>query len=181
MSRQVLTKGEELLRGDCLMSKDREWKMVFQVNQSDFKTFYCLKWILIIQHRREQVLWHSVNSQISIFCPQTDGNFVVYGPSGPAWHSDTATTDATRLCMQGDCNLVMYTTDDKPRWQTNSAKGGCNTCSLSLTDEGKLVLEKDGQMIWNSDQNNGMKWCIWNSIWDIISCRPEFPVNLLTL
>lgn len=91
------------------------------------------------------------------FCPQNDGNFVVYGWE-PKWTSDTDGSDATRLCMQGDCNLVMYNKDNKPRWHTNTAKGSCNTCYLFLTDEGKLSLEKDGQQIWNSGLNHGMKW-----------------------
>lgn len=73
------------------------------------------------------------------------------------WASDTWGLDATRLCMQGDCNLVMYNDEEKPRWHTNTAKGGCNTCVLSLTDEGKLILEKDGKQIWDSDRDHGMK------------------------
>ncbi len=36
---------------------------------------------------------------------QEDGNFVIYGWK-PMWNSDTAGTDAVRLCMQADCNLV---------------------------------------------------------------------------
>lgn len=59
--------------------------------------------------------------------------------------------------MQGDCNLVMYNDKDEPRWHTNSAKGKCNTCDLSLNDDGRLLLTKDGDVIWNSDLNHGMK------------------------
>ncbi|XP_056868836.1 B-type lectin plumieribetin-like [Takifugu flavidus] len=87
---------------------------------------------------------------------QHDANFVIYGWK-PVWASDTYGMDQTRLCMQEDCNLVMYNDEDKPRWHTNTAKGSCNTCVLSLTDEGKLVLEKDGQEIWNSGRDHGMK------------------------
>ncbi|TWW70801.1 hypothetical protein D4764_17G0002840 [Takifugu flavidus] len=97
----------------------------------------------------------SKNSQwIALF--QHDGNFVVYRTE-PVWASDTSGMDPTRLCMQGDCNLVMYNDEDKARWHTNTSKGSCNTCVLSLTNEGKLVLEKDGQEIWNSDRDHGMK------------------------
>ncbi|PWO11470.1 transposase protein, partial [Pyrenophora tritici-repentis] len=95
------------------------------------------------------------NSQwIALF--QQDGNFVVYRTE-PVWASNTHGMDQTRLCMQGDCNLVMYNDEHHPRWQTNTAKGGCNTCVLSLTDEGNLVLEKDGHEIWDSDYDHGMK------------------------
>jgi cell wall-associated NlpC family hydrolase len=38
---------------------------------------------------------------------QGDGNFVVYGPSGPVWSSNTRGSNA-RLVMQSDGNLVMY-------------------------------------------------------------------------
>ncbi|XP_056868523.1 B-type lectin plumieribetin-like isoform X3 [Takifugu flavidus] len=75
----------------------------------------------------------------------------------PVWASDTHGMDPTRLCMQEDCNLVMYNDEEKPRWHTNTSKGGRNTCVLSLTDEGKLVLKKDGQQLWNSDRDHGMK------------------------
>uniref|UniRef100_A0A3B5K1C1 Bulb-type lectin domain-containing protein n=2 Tax=Takifugu rubripes TaxID=31033 RepID=A0A3B5K1C1_TAKRU len=97
----------------------------------------------------------SKNSQwIALF--QQDGNFVVYRTE-PVWASDTFGMDPTRLCMQEDCNLVMYNDEDKPRWHTNTSKGGRNTCVLSLTDEGKLVLKKDCQQLWNSDRDHGMK------------------------
>lgn len=93
---------------------------------------------------------------MTFFCLQHDGNFVVYRTE-PVWASNTYGTDATRLCMQGDCNLVMYNDQDQPRWHTNTAKNNCVTCDLSLNDDGTLVLKKDGAMIWNSDINQGMK------------------------
>lgn len=93
------------------------------------------------------------------FCLQEDVNFVLYNTetSEPVWASDTWKSDAVRLCMQEDCNLVMYNEDGEPRWHTNTAKPSCNTCTLSLTDEGKLVLDRDGGEIWNSDISHGMK------------------------
>ncbi|CAG10253.1 unnamed protein product [Tetraodon nigroviridis] len=116
MSINVLDKGTEWKKGDFVLSKNGEWKAVFQ----------------------------------------EDGNFVVYGWQ-PVWASDTGGLDPTRLCMQADCNLVMYNPEEKPRWHTNTAKGSCDTCTLYLTDQGKLVLKKNGNEIWNSDHNHGMK------------------------
>ncbi|XP_037549717.1 mannose-specific lectin-like [Nematolebias whitei] len=87
---------------------------------------------------------------------QDDGNFVIYGWK-PVWSADTNTTDAVRLCMQDDCNLVMYNQEDRPRWQTNTHKDRCTTCNLQLTDDGKLLIFNHGQQVWSSDSSKGMK------------------------
>ncbi|KAM9333254.1 B-type lectin plumieribetin-like [Pholidichthys leucotaenia] len=110
MSRNYLSKNDELRRGDYLMSNNGQYKAVFQ----------------------------------------DDGNFVLYTWK-PVWASDTAGSDAIRLCMQADCNLVMYTKDDEPKWHTNSASNaGCNMCRLHLTDDGKLVVSRECDDIWFS-------------------------------
>ncbi|XP_073344693.1 B-type lectin plumieribetin-like [Pagrus major] len=116
MSRNYLSKNDELRKGDYLISNNREYKAVFQ----------------------------------------DDGNFVIYGWH-PLWASDTYGSDAVRLCMQADCNLVMYNNDDVARWHTNSAKPCCDTCHLHLTNDGKLVLHTGSQEGWNSANSKGMK------------------------
>ncbi|KAM6908546.1 B-type lectin plumieribetin-like isoform 1-T2 [Lycodopsis pacificus] len=116
MSKNYLSKNDELRKGDTLMSNNRQWKAVFQ----------------------------------------DDGNFVIYGWK-PEWASDTCGSDAIRLCMQADCNLVMYNKSDEPRWQTNSSKPEANMCRLYLTDEGKLTLHRESEQIWTSNQSRGMK------------------------
>ncbi|XP_069015483.1 B-type lectin plumieribetin-like [Embiotoca jacksoni] len=116
MSRNFMSKNDELRRGDSLVSNNGEWKAVFQ----------------------------------------DDGNFVVYGWE-PVWNSFTAGSDVFRLCMQADCNLVMYNKDNEPKWHTNSAKSGCNMCRLHLTDQGKLVLFRECETIWTSANSSGMK------------------------
>lgn len=88
---------------------------------------------------------------------QDDGNFVIYGWK-PLWASDTYGSDAVRLCMQADCNLVMYNECDKPKWHTNSANSAkCNMCRLQLTDDGKLVVNRECEEIWSSEKSKGMK------------------------
>ncbi|XP_029935235.1 mannose-specific lectin-like [Myripristis murdjan] len=116
MSRNYLSKNDELRKGDFLISNNREWKALFQ----------------------------------------EDGNLVIYGWK-PMWYSDTAGSDAMRLCMQADCNLVMYNKDDQPRWHTNSSKKQCNMCRLHLTDDGTLVVQREGEDIWTSASSKGMK------------------------
>ncbi|XP_027129953.1 mannose-specific lectin [Larimichthys crocea] len=116
MSRNYVSKNDELRRGDYLMSNNGQWKAVFE----------------------------------------DDGNLVIYGWK-PVWTSETNGSDAIRLCMQADCNLVMYSQCDSPRWQTNSAKPKCNMCRLQLTDDGKLVLYRECDEIWSSASSKGMK------------------------
>lgn len=59
--------------------------------------------------------------------------------------------------MQQDCNLVMYNDKDKPTWHTNTHRSGNHEATLTLTNEGKLVLNQNQQMIWNSDMDHGRK------------------------
>ncbi|KAM4606098.1 B-type lectin plumieribetin-like [Polymixia lowei] len=116
MSRNYLSKNDELRKGDFLISNNREWKAVFQ----------------------------------------DDGNFVVYGWK-PMWSTDTAGSDVHRLCMQADCNLVMYNKGDNPKWHTNSSKEECNMCRLHLTNEGTLLVQRESVDIWSSANSKGMK------------------------
>ncbi|XP_026783408.1 B-type lectin plumieribetin-like [Pangasianodon hypophthalmus] len=84
---------------------------------------------------------------------QEDGNFVVYGWR-PLWASDTyGNTSAQRLIMQDDCNLVMYT-PDKPVWATNTSCSGVKRCRLTLGNNGILVVENDGIVVWKSTKKN---------------------------
>lgn len=50
---------------------------------------------------------------------QTDGNLVLYGPTGPRWQSGTAERHADHLVMQADGNLVLYTAGGTSVWQAN--------------------------------------------------------------
>ncbi|XP_034416281.1 lectin-like [Cyclopterus lumpus] len=116
MSKNYLSKNDELRKGDYLMSNNGNFKAIFQ----------------------------------------EDGNFVLYGWS-PLWASDTCGSDAVRVCMQADCNLVMYNGQSEARWHSNSAKGACNMCRLTLTNDGKLLVDKESEKIWNSDESEGRK------------------------
>ncbi|TNN30613.1 Mannose-specific lectin [Liparis tanakae] len=114
MSKNYLSKNDELRKGDYLMSNNGNFKAIFQ----------------------------------------EDGNFVLYGWS-PVWASDTCGSDGVRVCMQADCNLVMYNQQSEAKWHTNSAKDGGSMCRLHLTNDGKLLVDKESVEIWNSDQSEG--------------------------
>ncbi|XP_037613519.1 mannose-specific lectin-like [Sebastes umbrosus] len=116
LSKNSLSKDEELRRGDSLVSDNGKFKAVFQ----------------------------------------EDGNFVLYSWK-PLWASDTSGTDAIRLRMQADCNLVMYNGSSEPRWHTNSVRGDCDICCLHLSDEGRLEVQEEGYAVWKTDRDNGKK------------------------
>ncbi|MCJ8731862.1 hypothetical protein PDJAM_G00204400 [Pangasius djambal] len=85
---------------------------------------------------------------------QEDGNFVVYGWR-PVWHSDTAGgTNAQRLIMQEDCNLVIYNNTDSAVWHTNTHQTNVKRCRLTLKSDGILVVENDGNVLWQSTKSN---------------------------
>lgn len=92
---------------------------------------------------------HSVS--VCLLFLQPDGNLAVYGWKS-VWTSDTAGIDAYRLCMQNDCNLVMYNKSGQAIWQSNSARGSGKMCRLCLTDEGKLQVYREGELIWTNDK-----------------------------
>ncbi|MED6243890.1 hypothetical protein ATANTOWER_029360 [Ataeniobius toweri] len=116
MSKNYLSRNDELRRGDYLMSNNGQWKAVFQ----------------------------------------DDGNFVIYGWK-PVWASDTYGSDAVRLIMQEDCNLVLYNNDNRPKWASDTYTPGSHVCRLHLSDDGILRLYKDARELWNSTQSRGGK------------------------
>nr|ADV35593.1 lily-type lectin-3 [Oplegnathus fasciatus] len=109
MSKNYLSRNDELHKGDSLVSNNGQWKAIFQ----------------------------------------DDGNLVIYGWK-PVWASETAGTDAVRLCMQADSNLVMYNRVDTPRWATNTVGPDCNMCRLQLTNDGRLVVYRKFEELWSS-------------------------------
>ncbi|XP_034003715.1 lectin-like [Trematomus bernacchii] len=82
---------------------------------------------------------------------QEDGNFVVYGWT-PVWASDTYGSDAFRLIMQNDCNLVIYNNGGKALWDTRSNGAKTDVCRLQLTDDGKLVVSKAAEVVWTASK-----------------------------
>lgn len=70
------------------------------------------------------------------FIHQTDGNLVIYGPSGVVWAAST-NGPTTGLCMQGDGNLVLYN-GGTARWASNT--GGGSATYLQMQSDGNLVL-----------------------------------------
>jgi FG-GAP-like repeat/Cep192 domain 4/FG-GAP repeat len=92
---------------------------------------------------------------------QSDGNFVVYGPSGATWASNTNGQGLPpyALDMQSDGNLVVYATLNtcaantpcNPTWASHTNGVGVGPYTLILQNDGNLVVY-DGSMtpLWSS-------------------------------
>ena len=68
---------------------------------------------------------------------QTDGNLVVYGPTGAVWQSQTSGSGGNRAVMQGDGNLVIYRADNTAAWSSKTAHPGA---FLAVQDDGNVVI-----------------------------------------
>jgi len=110
---------------------------------------------------RTQVYVHNTNiilrADQSIYSPdgrfqlvmQTDGNLVLYGPSGALWSSTTAGSGATFAQTQTDGNFVVYTAANVPVW--SSGTSGNPGAWLALQNDGNLVIYDGSNVaIWNS-------------------------------
>lgn len=79
---------------------------------------------------------------------QTDGNFVVYGPSGALWWTGTNTGASSYVAMQSDGNLVVYSggANSRPVWATFSAG---QDARLVIQDDGNLVIYSGERPLWS--------------------------------
>ena len=114
-------------------------------------------------------LWGSSNETLhgaqnqALFSPdrryearmQSDGNFVVYGPTGPLWSSNTRGGNP-RLVMQSDGNLVIYS-DAGVIFSTNTSNRGGNR--IVMQNDGNLVMY-GGSPVW-STKDSGERAIQW--------------------
>jgi hypothetical protein len=98
-----------------------------------------------------QALW-STNGKYEALM-QGDGNFVLYGPSGALWSSNTYGGHNNRvLDMQGDGNLVIYGPSGA-LWATNTTD--IAGVSLVVQNDSNLVLYAPGGIaLW--DRHSGL-------------------------
>jgi hypothetical protein len=91
----------------------------------------------------------SLNGQYKLIY-QTDGNLVLYRTSDnyPLWSSGTAGRPAGRCAMQADGNLVIYTPDNVPIWNTGTWEAKYNGSHLELSDSGDLLVLSPGYKVW---------------------------------
>lgn len=83
------------------------------------------------------------------FCLQEDGNFLVCNEE-TEWSSGTNGSKGFRLCLENDCELVMYDSDDDAIWRTDNKKANYSQGHLLLTNDGILKIIGDDEEIWTS-------------------------------
>ncbi|RKR73660.1 D-mannose binding lectin [Frondihabitans australicus] len=83
---------------------------------------------------------------------QTDGNLVEVGNGRAIWSSKTGGHPGAYFKMQTDGNAVVYTSNGKPLWSTQTAKAGVEV-------EGEVAVGKDGY--WVVRRNTGQ--VVWRS------------------
>jgi len=69
----------------------------------------------------------------------SDGNLVIYGPTGPVWDSGTWPNPGAFLVMQTDGNLVIYRSNGTPIWNRPWA-GWVTKSYLELQNDANLVI-----------------------------------------
>lgn len=80
---------------------------------------------------------------------QLNGNLALYGPSGWLWQAYTYGTAGSRLAVQNDGNLVIYTPAGEAVW--SSGTGGRAITRLEVQSGGNLVLYNGQSVVWQSN------------------------------
>lgn len=79
---------------------------------------------------------------------QTDGNVVLFDRMGWVWQTGTAGKSTVYLEMQHDGNLVLYSPEGVPHW--NSQTHGKAGASLAVQDDCHGVIYHNGVPVWRT-------------------------------
>ena len=90
----------------------------------------------------------SSDNRFFFILQHTDGNAVIYGPSGPLWASNTGYGQSTALVMEADGNVVIRNPNAQAVWSTNTA--GNPGAVLIMQNDGNLVLYVGATPIWST-------------------------------
>ena len=92
----------------------------------------------------------SSNGLYTLWLQRSDGNLVLYGPSGPIW---TNSRSSDYLVLQADNNVVTYSYSVGVTWATSTVNTRANI--LEVGDNGSLVLSAPGgAKIWESNHGS---------------------------
>ena len=135
-SRDVLTSGSELRRGQQLTSADGGSRATMQSDGN------------LAVYSRSGLRWAAgTQGDGDRLVMQSDGNAVVYTASGRAiWSTETAGQPGARMVMQNDGNLVVYSTSGRALWASESASKPAS--GDTLPGGGRLT---SGQKLRSSD------------------------------
>lgn len=108
----LLGSGEDLRRGDELLSADGRFALLYQDDGN-----------LVLYRQDGRPLWASQTAGTSAGAAamQADGNLVIYDARGaPVWASHTDGHSGAVLSLQDDGNAVIYTAGGTPVWATGT-------------------------------------------------------------
>lgn len=90
----------------------------------------------------------SQNGAYRLVYQGSDGNLVLYGPSGPEWASAAPLHVPGYTSMQGsDGNLVTYDSTGQPRWDSSITQPGA---SLRVGNDGRVrIYSQSGAELWS--------------------------------
>lgn len=91
----------------------------------------------------------SLDSRFRLIVQHTDGNVVLYGPSGALWATNTGTGQSTIMIMQADGNLVIRGPANELVW--SSGTGGNPGAYLRVQSDGNLVIYSGSTPVWSSN------------------------------
>ncbi|KAJ3607334.1 hypothetical protein NHX12_024386 [Muraenolepis orangiensis] len=97
--------------------------------------------------RRGDILM-SENKQYKA-CFEDNGNLVIYKWS-QIWDTKTGNIEASRVLLQDDTNLVIYTDTGLAVWHSNTFSPEAKQVRMTLTNGGQLVIDNHGETIWRS-------------------------------
>lgn len=82
------------------------------------------------------------------FILQSDGNLVLYGPSGTLWASVTGpgSNNVQYVILQYDGNLVMYSNNERVVWASDTKSR--DPATLVVQDDGNVVIYAGREAIW---------------------------------
>lgn len=106
-----LAKGQQLGAGQSLCSANGRFTLLVQRDGN----------LVLKRSADNAVKWHAGKVGASPRAVvQGDGNFVLYHGASAAWYSGTQGSSVRQLVLQDDGNLVLYGTDGRALWHTNT-------------------------------------------------------------
>lgn len=157
-----LQSGEQLRRGDRLLSQDKHNVLILQHDGN------------LVYYSNSKVRWSTGTNKGYRLVMQSDGNLVLYKKNGtPIWHTGTNGDSGAYLTTQTDGNLVVYK-NSTPLWYTGTTERPnlLNTVNPTLTGiflpgqlletpdrRFRLVLQTDGNLVLYSP--NRATWASW--------------------
>lgn len=125
-----LLTGKSMSNGDLLYSPERHSVLRFQNGKLDLFVNFKNAWSSPVS-----------NSSATKFVNQSDGNLVLYNPSGvPTWASGTQ-SGPSGLSLQVDGNLVLYNSGS-PIWATHTSSGNQLARVNTHITPGSILLPK---------------------------------------